>query len=349
MLRDSLHDGLKLPRVFRSAGFRTELFDATDIATCRMYQTNRETWRGLGKNATEGLAAPGTILPMTGLLLGGQVLPFILLALAPILSNTAIVLAGSAAMLSLLPRLIAAKRFHQPWAPAFLHPLGVLVLLSIQWQALIRSLAGKPSEWKGRSYGGATPRAAQGRMISAHLLLALAGVMIDAASAGAEEARAFPTNAPPRIELRDQYDTPQTLVFPTTNVTVLTIADKKGAEQVGGWITALQPDYTGRVELRGLADVSGAPGFVQDRIRKKFQETRKHPVMMDWSGKVCAQFGYKKDVANILVLGRDGVIHARFTGATNGAVLAKAHAALDQALARPMTISPGSVPGSLAP
>jgi glycosyltransferase involved in cell wall biosynthesis len=57
-LRDSLHDGIKLPRVFRKAGFRTDLFDATDLATCRMYHTNAETWRGLGKNATEGIAAP---------------------------------------------------------------------------------------------------------------------------------------------------------------------------------------------------------------------------------------------------------------------------------------------------
>ena len=190
---------------------------------------------------------------------------------------------------------------------------------------------------------------ADSRSFCSPAALVFAAALLIAVRALAGEVRALPTNAPLRIDLRDQYDTPRTLAFPTTNVTVLAIADKKGAEQVGGWINALQPNYAGRVELRGLADVGGAPGFVQDRIRKKFQETRKHPVMMDWSGKVCAQFGYKKDVANILVLGRDGVIHARFTGATNGAVLAKAHAALDQALALPTKVSPGSVPGSRAP
>ncbi|HMP83695.1 MAG TPA: glycosyltransferase family 2 protein, partial [Verrucomicrobiota bacterium] len=61
-IRSTLHDGVKLPRLFRKAGFRTDLFDATDIAHCRMYQTGLEVWRGLGKNATEGLAAPGTIV-----------------------------------------------------------------------------------------------------------------------------------------------------------------------------------------------------------------------------------------------------------------------------------------------
>ena len=157
MLRDSLHDGLKLPRVFRQAGFATDLFDATDLATCRMYHTNADTWRGLGKNATEGLAAPGTILPMTALLLGGQVLPFIMLAFTPMLSGSAVTLAAIAAALAYVPRLIAASLFCQPLGGALLHPLGVIALLVIQWHALLRHFAGKPSVWKGRSYAVAEP------------------------------------------------------------------------------------------------------------------------------------------------------------------------------------------------
>jgi hypothetical protein len=151
-LRDSLHDGIKLPRVFRRAGFRTELFDATDIAACRMYHTNGETWRGLGKNATEGLAAPGMIVPMTAFLLGGQVMPFVLLALGPTLSATGFMLAAFAAAMAWVPRVIAARTFRQPLGAALLHPFGILALLAIQWHALARHLAGKPSVWKGRAY-----------------------------------------------------------------------------------------------------------------------------------------------------------------------------------------------------
>ena len=152
-LRASLHDGIRLPRVFRKAGFATDLFDATDLASCRMYRTNGETWRGLGKNATEGLGAPGRIVPMTVLLAGGQVLPFILCGCAPILSSKALVLALSAAAFAILPRLFAVLRFRQPLGSALLHPLGVLALLAIQWSALVRQLLGRPSQWKGRSYG----------------------------------------------------------------------------------------------------------------------------------------------------------------------------------------------------
>ena len=156
MIRATLHDGVKLPRLFRRAGFHTDLFDATDLASCRMYQTNGETWRGLGKNATEGLAAPGTILPMTVLLLGGQVLPLALLAGAPLLSSAGVVLAAVAASLAYMPRILGVLCFRQPLGSALLHPLAVVALLVIQWHALVRHLLGKPAEWKGRSYGAAT-------------------------------------------------------------------------------------------------------------------------------------------------------------------------------------------------
>jgi hypothetical protein len=156
MIRNTLHDGVKLPRLFRRCGFHTELFDATDIAACRMYHSTLETWRGLGKNATEGLARPGTILPMTALLFGGQVLPFVLLAFAPMLSSSGLMLAGCAGVLALIPRLIATFKFRQPFCAALLHPLGVLSLLALQWHALRCHLAGKPSFWKGRTYSSAS-------------------------------------------------------------------------------------------------------------------------------------------------------------------------------------------------
>lgn len=152
MLRSSWHDGIKLPRVFRRAGFRTELFDATDLATCRMYHTNKETCRGLGKNATEGLAAPGTIVPMSVLLLGGQVVPAVLLPFAPVLSKPALGCALLATTCAYMPRFLAARRFNQPFSSVCLHPVGIFALLLIQWNALVGSWFGKPNEWKGRSY-----------------------------------------------------------------------------------------------------------------------------------------------------------------------------------------------------
>jgi hypothetical protein len=151
-LRESLHDGLQLPRVFRRAGFATDLFDATDLAACRMYRTSAETWRGLGRNANEALAAPGMIVPATLVLAIGQVAPFILLTLFPSLTTPARIAVLAALLCVYLPRLAAMRRFAHPAASAVLHPLGVLALLAIQWHAFTRRTLGKPSAWKGRSY-----------------------------------------------------------------------------------------------------------------------------------------------------------------------------------------------------
>jgi hypothetical protein len=52
-IRTTLHDGLQLPRAFRAAGYMTDLFDATPVATCRMYTGFSEVWHGFAKNATE--------------------------------------------------------------------------------------------------------------------------------------------------------------------------------------------------------------------------------------------------------------------------------------------------------
>jgi Glycosyl transferase family 2 len=156
-IRHSLHDGIKLPRAFRASGFKTDLFDATGLASCRMYGTARDVWFGLAKNAGEALAAPALIVPMTVVLLGGQVLPVILLALSLISSPypfTARQLGLSALATALVyyPRLAASVRFRQDLLGALLHPVGILVLVSIQWFAFVRHALGRPSSWKGRVY-----------------------------------------------------------------------------------------------------------------------------------------------------------------------------------------------------
>lgn len=158
-IRASRHDGIKLPRAFRAARLRVDLFDPTDAARCRMYRSAGEVWSGLSKNAGEALASPGLIVPMSAILLGGQVAPF-LLTIAAIASwprpwtEGEAAIAGAALLAAWLPRLIAAARFRQSWTGALLHPVGVALLVLLQWHAFARNLLGRPSPWKGR---GAEP------------------------------------------------------------------------------------------------------------------------------------------------------------------------------------------------
>ena len=152
-IRSSLHDGLKLPAAFRQAGFKTDLFDPTPIAKVRMYKGVRQVWTGLGKNATEGMASPSRLPIFTLLLFGGHVAPLSLFVASVATHNfPATLVALIAVMVSYLPRFASIGRFRQPIFGALLHPLGVLLLLAIQWQALGKYLLGGTSTWKGRSY-----------------------------------------------------------------------------------------------------------------------------------------------------------------------------------------------------
>jgi hypothetical protein len=152
-IKTSRHDGLELPRAFRRQGLKTELFDATDLATCRMYGGAREVWNGFAKNATEGMASPAAIVPWTLLLVGGQVLPPVLLLVAWLThaGSPAMELAAAATAMGFVTRFVLAWRFEQSILGALLHPAGILILVAVQWFALIRESLGRPLAWKGRT------------------------------------------------------------------------------------------------------------------------------------------------------------------------------------------------------
>ena len=143
-----------------------------------------------------------------------------------------------------------------------------------------------------------------------------------------------PTNAPSLIELHDQFDAPQTLSFPATNVTLLTIADKKGSEQIAGWVTPLKQRFGKRIDIRGLADVSTVPRPLRGIVRRKFQRLQTYPVMLDWSGDVVKAFTYVPDNANVLVLDAHGQILKRISGEANPKAVQDLCAAIDRALVK---------------
>jgi hypothetical protein len=157
-IRESLHDGIKLPRAYRRAGLRTDLFDASDIAECRMYTRGVDVLQGLAKNATEGMATPQAVVPATILLAGGQVLPSVLLAavlttnsVSSLVSPISVAALVGAVGCSVLTRMVEAARFRAPLLSSFAHPVAILVFLGIQWFGVVRRGMGLKATWKGRS------------------------------------------------------------------------------------------------------------------------------------------------------------------------------------------------------
>ncbi len=153
-IRGSMHDGVRLPRVFRKGGHPTDVFDGTDLAECRMYRGWRETWRGFTKNAYEGLGHPALLAFITVLHLGGHVAPWIIAGLGMVgvvqVSTPAWLFIALAIGAQLVLRARLASRFRQSWIGAALHPIGQTMLTAIQWWSLVLHLTGRRS-WRGRT------------------------------------------------------------------------------------------------------------------------------------------------------------------------------------------------------
>jgi hypothetical protein len=145
-IRTLIHDGIQIARLFRRKGFMTDLLPGDRLATCRMYDTFDAAWAGFAKNAHEGMATPGALPVWTVLLLGGHVLPFLMLPLVPTLPIVC------AALLSLLTRLLVTATTRENALSVMLHPFTILVGLAIQWSVLLRIGHGRRTGWKGRLY-----------------------------------------------------------------------------------------------------------------------------------------------------------------------------------------------------
>jgi glycosyltransferase involved in cell wall biosynthesis len=145
-VRTLLHDGIQLARVFRRAGFMTDLVFGHDLATCRMYTRFDDAWAGFAKNAHEGMATRKALPVWTVLLFGAHVLPFLLLVLAPSWP------AAAAALLSLGTRAAVTLKTRENPLAIPLHPATVLVGLAIQWSVLLKLGRGRQAGWKGRLY-----------------------------------------------------------------------------------------------------------------------------------------------------------------------------------------------------
>ena len=144
---------------------------------------------------------------------------------------------------------------------------------------------------------------------------------------------ASPTNAPARIELEDQFGNPKLLTFPATNLTVLTVADKKGRQQLGGWLDPLRDRFKSRVNIQGIADCGAVPRLLRGRVRSEFRREQPYPVMMDWTGAVVQAFAPLADQANIYVIDAEGRIVKRFTGLADRTGVNELSAVLEKMLA----------------
>ena len=151
--KDSMHDGIKMPRAIRTAGWESDLVDGTDLCRCRMYHGFMESFRGFAKNGYEGLGSIWILLLITVIHLVGHLLPFGILIWC-LATGTWLEVATPISIASiglmLLLRITIATRYRQSPIGVPLHPFAVLATTVMQWWSLGLHLRGTRS-WRGRT------------------------------------------------------------------------------------------------------------------------------------------------------------------------------------------------------
>jgi chlorobactene glucosyltransferase len=157
-VRTEVVDDMAFCRAAKRAGLRVLFADGTRLGRCRMYTSARGVWQGFSKNLYEGLGeSPWMLLVVLALYIGAFVLPYALLALAPVWAGLWLP-AITGVALNLLLRVAMAVRYRQNWLGVFLHPVAVLVLMGIALNSWRWARRGS-IVWAGRTYA---PRSARG-------------------------------------------------------------------------------------------------------------------------------------------------------------------------------------------
>jgi hypothetical protein len=133
--------------------------------------------------------------------------------------------------------------------------------------------------------------------------------------------------------LTDQDSKSRSYRFPRAKVTVMTVADHKGSDQLAPWIQRIYDRFETRIDIDGIADVSMIPKPFHNMFRGAFRKKLTRSVLLDWSGSVVKQFDYAKGVANIYVIDRSGRILKHFNGPVTDDAMAELGRQIDQAIA----------------
>lgn len=129
------------------------------------------------------------------------------------------------------------------------------------------------------------------------------------------------SNVAAKIVLEDQFGQTHSISFPQEKPCVLMIADRDGERQLDGWTGPIAEKCGERVDIYGLAALTHAPRAIRALIRDSFRKNQARPVLLDWDGKVAADYAYAGKQALVLVINRQGVIRHRATGAADDAKL----------------------------
>jgi hypothetical protein len=155
--------------------------------------------------------------------------------------------------------------------------------------------------------------------------VACVGVIFAAAlSASAGPAETISAGATaPDLTFKDQFDKDTKLISEFKGKVLLIIAwDRVGNDFMANWMNGVRKVYPGGpnkvITLVFLANFKGAPPFLQENIKHKYQKTtdgkQNGQILLDWDGTFAKTYGFHEDVTNVYLVDEKGIVRATAFG-----------------------------------
>jgi glycosyltransferase involved in cell wall biosynthesis len=143
-------DDLKLGKVIKLAGYRQDVVNGTQMIAVDWYHSLGETIRGLEKNAFSGAdySIPLTVIS-SGLSLATNVWPFLAVLILPGPTRW---LYAAVCLVLLFGAWLSARGMNAGQSTALGFPLGVLLLVYIQWRTMLLNYHQNGIHWRDTHY-----------------------------------------------------------------------------------------------------------------------------------------------------------------------------------------------------
>ncbi len=146
-VRDAVVDDMAICAAQKRAGHRVVFADGHLIASCRMYRSAGEVWRGFSKNVFEGLGSPAALFLAITLYLATFVAPWAALVAGDVMFWPALVGVGA----NVTQRAVLLVRHRHPVEGLLLVPVATMTLGAIAVNSWVWHLR-NDIQWSGRSY-----------------------------------------------------------------------------------------------------------------------------------------------------------------------------------------------------
>lgn len=142
-IKGEVLDDMELARSLRRGGFRGTVVDGSQLAACRMYESNRNLLAGYLKSQWRAFGG-----------VAGAIISIFLLTLtsiAPVLFAASGYRSGAISYFAIvISRLLVAIRTRSSLTSAFLHPIAIAIWIALIATSVVLKRSGKLS-WRGRA------------------------------------------------------------------------------------------------------------------------------------------------------------------------------------------------------